>query len=370
MNTLHVVSQNDAVRQRLRIIYHRSGAAIPIVSSKHNDCYNAAMRKPVLTTLLACQLLLLASAAPASAQEPSPDSQEHPTTEDVVHEAGPFVLGGQSFTVVFRSKRIVGAAVPDPEFQTTLAELEIRDSAGRAHYHAAFPHEISGDEFTESLSAAVELLQGRERSGLLITYGIIPSTPLGGQSWQVFGLFDNKLVAFSAPIFAEGDLVNAPEGPPESKRVRTAPSPGLAGEVMNFRVWTGNFFVIYPVRVDFVQAKLRPAFQCSRLTAQGQQPWCQYRIEAERRVPRVEMTFVRLHDEASEQMGTPRHVVIKKESSVEFIAAEGNVDWVEDENGIGLTPGDDFWLKVRIDASEGWIHTQEDFDAIGLPQAG
>jgi hypothetical protein len=28
------------------------------------------------------------------------------------------------------------------------------------------------------------------------------------------------------------------------------------------------------------------------------------------------------------------------------------------------------WLKLRIDGREGWIHTQEDFLAIGLPQSG
>jgi len=26
------------------------------------------------------------------------------------------------------------------------------------------------------------------------------------------------------------------------------------------------------------------------------------------------------------------------------------------------------WLKVRIDGKEGWIHSQEDFDALGMPQ--
>ena len=290
--------------------------------------------------------------------------------EDVTNEAGPFPIGGQRMTVVLHNKHISGEPAPDPEFQTTLAEIEIKDATGVVHYRAAFPHKVKGREFSESLSASVELLQGRERSGLLVTYGTIPSTPLGGQAWQVFGLFDNKVVPFSPPIYAEGDLVNSSEGPTGSRVLRTAPAPGLSGEVLNFRVWTGNFFVIYPVRVDFMQARIAPAFQCYRMTSSGQQPWCQYRIEADRQPPEEEMTFVRLHNEALEGMGTPRHLVVKKDSRVEFIAAEGNVEWSEDENGIGLTPGSDFWLKIRVDTAEGWIHTQEDFAAIGLPQAG
>ncbi len=37
---------------------------------------------------------------------------------------------------------------------------------------------------------------------------------------------------------------------------------------------------------------------------------------------------------------------------------------------IGMRFGDELWLKVRIDGKKGWIHTQEDFVAIGLPPAG
>ena len=79
---------------------------------------------------------------------------------------------------------------------------------------------------------------------------------------------------------------------------------------------------------------------------------------------------MRLHPEADEERGTPAHVVVKKDSKVEFLAAETEVAWNEDADGVGLSVSDDVWLKVRIDGKEGWIHTQEDFTAIGLPQAG
>jgi hypothetical protein len=69
-------------------------------------------------------------------------------------------------------------------------------------------------------------------------------------------------------------------------------------------------------------------------------------------------------------MGPPRHVVVRRNSKVEILATEGEVRWQEEANGVGLNPGEDFWLKVRIDGVEGWIHTQEDFLAIGLPSAG
>ncbi len=82
------------------------------------------------------------------------------------------------------------------------------------------------------------------------------------------------------------------------------------------------------------------------------------------------MTFVRLHVEAEEGMGIPVHVVVRQDSKVEFLEAEVELRWQEDRDGIGMGIGDDPWLKVRVDGKEGWIHTQEDFVAIGLPLAG
>jgi len=288
------------------------------------------------------------------------------TVEDHTRELGPFQLKDHRFTVVLHEKHVGGVAVPDPEFQTTLAEIEIKDEKDSVHYRESFSYELADNEFTDTLSASADLLQGKERSGLLLTYGTLPSTPLGGQSWQVFGLFDDKLVPFSKPIYLEGDLVSQPDG----TIMKTEPGAGLQAEVLNFRVWTGNFFVIYPVRVDFLMSKAMPAWRCFRMTPQGNLPQCQYRVETDPQAAGRGETFVRLHVEAEEGIGTPDHVVVKKDSKVEFLAAEGEVKWEEDEHSVGLSPGDDFWIKVRIDGKEGWIHTQEDFMAIGLPQAG
>lgn len=302
----------------------------------------------------------------ACGQRPQEASPAGPQLADIARVLGPFPLNDQQFTVVLHEKRIQGVPGPDPYFQITLAEIEIKDATGAVHYQKTFPYEVSGTDFLDTLSVSVQLLRGKDRSGLLLSYGYLPSTPQGGVSWQVWGLFDRKLVPFSPPISLEGDLINAADG----NVVQTAAEPGFAGEVLAFRVRTGNFSVIYPVRVDFLLAKAMPAWRCSKMTAQGMQPRCPYRVEADRVSQEEELTFVRLFAEADEGFGTADHVVVKKNSKVEFLAAEGQVDWEEDSNSVGLTPRDDFWIKVRIDGREGWIHTQEDFLAIGLPQAG
>jgi hypothetical protein len=286
--------------------------------------------------------------------------------EDLSHEQGPFQLQNKKFTVVLHEKHIAGIPATDPEFQTTLVGIEIKDEKGVVHYRESFGYELNGTEFSETDSATAEVIEGRQRNGLLITYGSLPSTPLGGQSWQIFGTFNDKLVPFSKPIYAEGDLVDeAPGG-----TLKTSAEPNLQGEVIRFRIWTGNFFVIYPVRIDFILAKAMPAWRCFKMTSRGNLPLCPYQIETDRVPTDADLTFVRLFPEGGEEMGPPDHVVIKRDSKVEFLETEGEVKWEEDEHGVGLNPGDDFWLKVRIDGKEGWIHTQEDFSAVGLPQTG
>jgi len=39
-----------------------------------------------------------------------------------------------------------------------------------------------------------------------------------------------------------------------------------------------------------------------------------------------------------------------------------------DASSVGISADSDLWLKVRIDGKEGWIHSEEDFQALGLPE--
>ena len=82
------------------------------------------------------------------------------------------------------------------------------------------------------------------------------------------------------------------------------------------------------------------------------------------------LPFVRLRREADESTGVTQHVVVKRDSKAEFLGAEAEVVEKENAGNVSLGVSDDVWLKIRIDGREGWIHTQEDFQAIGLPQAG
>jgi hypothetical protein len=116
---------------------------------------------------------------------------------------------------------------------------------------------------------------------------------------------------------------------------------------------------------------------------------CQYRVLPERQLSNSDITFVRLWPSPDEKSGSPEKTVVKKDSKVDLLTALVATHWDEgnpaglpasskgpmhDAGGFGVavgsdgTTGRDLWLKVRIDGKEGWIHSEEDFRALGLPE--
>ena len=71
---------------------------------------------------------------------------------------------------------------------------------------------------------------------------------------------------------------------------------------------------------------------------------------------------------------------MKEDSKVELLSCATVVQWSEgltsrptgkpdsmdDQGGISVS-SDNVQLKVRVDGKEGWIHADEDFNALGLP---
>jgi hypothetical protein len=288
--------------------------------------------------------------------------------EDSTRTIGPLVVGDKEFTVILQIRYIVGPSpVVDQDFRETTVGLQIQDTSGTAHYRISFPYEFNGETFVETTHAWAGSLQGETGSGILLSYNVVPSSPNSGTSWQVFGTFNGKLVPLSKPISAEGELL---EGSSASGAVKTSTEPNRPGDMLHVRIWTGNFFVIVPVQLDWMQAVARPAWRCARMTARGWRPLCRFPVEAERVPSENEMTFVRLHSQPEEGTGIPEHVVVKRDSKVEFLEAEGELIWSERSVTINVSVAGDVWLRVHIDGKDGWIHTQEDFAAVGLPQAG
>ena len=288
--------------------------------------------------------LALALGAAAWAQ-PVPEAT--PEIQDRL--LGPFALGDRSFQATLSIAKLGGAE--------TVSRVQVKDADGMVCFERKLPYQIEGGRFLETTSVQAALLSGKGGSGLLLTYGVIPFTPLGGRSWQVLGVVGGKLIPFSPPVALEGELLGQAAGAPAHASWDEA----LRVDVLNFRIWTGNFFVIVPLEVNWELGYMRPAY---RLVEK-----CRMVVEAQRK-PAGDDSSIRLFQDSDEAAGTPAQVAVKKDSAVELLWAEGRIVWEESEDHVSLSVLEDVWLKVRIDGKEGYIHTNEDFTAIGLPEAG
>jgi len=152
--------------------------------------------------LIIAACLATAGALPVGAQgdggtagrPPEGGAASAPTIEEFRRQEGPLHLGGQRFTVVLQMKRLaVKGRAADPDFGETLTTMEIKDPGGRVHFQQTFPYEVSGDRFIQTTVTSAQMLRGRQGRGLLVTYGILPSTPLGGESWQAGSTLSRRL---------------------------------------------------------------------------------------------------------------------------------------------------------------------------------
>lgn len=293
--------------------------------------------------------------------------------QDVEKRLGPFTVAGQTVTVVTLGKRLPAAS--DGGLTETVASLELRDSSNALNYQKTFAYRVENGKFRESVSVSARLVSGSGLAGLLIRYRRQPAPAGAGESWQIFRLRDGKLAPLDPPAdanplarnggFFGGAILNGGQGAIAS----AAPQ-----DTLEIRAWTGNFYVTVPVRVNWQQGRLMPGQQCFEMRGGPgglAEVACEMRVDASRQPSSADFTFVRLFSEASEDMGIPKHVVLKKDSRIQYLSAKAIVKW--DRNGDEMIARfSDVWLKVLIDDNDdnlGWIHTEEDFSAVGLPAA-
>ncbi len=326
---------------------------------------------------LVCGLKAQAPSAPKANASQARAYDGNPPMEDNEQHLGPFSIRGQNFSVVLHEKRLPGAT--DPHFAQTLSSVEIRDAAGGLTYQKTFQFGIEEGKLERSLKASASLLSGKYFTGLLISYRLKLSGGEDAEAWQVFGYQDGRSKAQDARFRVFDKPMRGDYGANTSAEMKLVTPDGVVtkpitpeGEIFEFRIWTGYFYLFLPVGVDFAHGKLTPGRRCVGIG--GSRPGmheigCDMRVEAERKPPEAETTFLRLYRGEEPAGGEVLHLVLDRNSKIQILGASAYIDW-------GLA-GDlmqvvfrDLWLKVRIDdddEKEGWIHSDEDFAAIGLP---
>jgi hypothetical protein len=226
-----------------------------------------------------------------------------PQPEDVTQTLGPFSIAGEKFTVILHAKCLPEA--PNGKQVQTLSALEIRNHAGAVLYSRAFAYQIVAEKFVQTMTASAKLLPATNGNGLLITYREESSDTRGATFWQVFGFIKGKLGVFASPA--------SPEIPGAAGMMMgTVARGGVMGMPMvqpgdpaELRLWTGNFYVIVPVFVDWRNARLLPGQRCfeSGGGAGLRERGCDLRVEAHRKPSQSDLGFVRMFREPQEYEG-------------------------------------------------------------------
>jgi hypothetical protein len=284
---------------------------------------------------------------------------------------GPFVVGAQNYTILLHDKRIRNAK--DSSFAQTLASLEIMDATSHSTYQINFPYSIDNDRFQKTLSVSADLASGKTGTGLLIHYREKMAQPpaglpQGGEYWQIFSMVNGKLALLGKPT----PIGQPAAGGPYMGVIMRAAKNGAVSvisepDVIDVHAWTGNFYVLVPLRVDWNHGGLSEGQRCMGMVAGGmKEEGCDMQVEAHRKTSAAEYGFARLYSEADEGMGIAEHIVIQQESKVEVLGSKAITRW--NQQGEFVQPVfSDVWLHVRIDGRDGWIHGEEDFAAVGLP---
>jgi hypothetical protein len=324
-----------------------------------------------ISFMLLAGALLFAARAPGVQNPASPQPNSGSAAsglEDLEQRLGPFSIVGQSLTVVLHIKRLRAAS--NPAFRQTLAALEIRDRSGAVLYQKTFPYEVERGNFRQAVTAAARLLPGGSFAALLIRYLAAPAAPGSAVSWQLFQFRSGKLVRFDKPVSR-----NPGPGPFRGAVAMGAGGAmpvgfGVQGDLVELRVWTGNFHVFVPLRVDWAHGQLMPGEQCFEMEAGSlRETGCDLRVEAYRKPAETDPSFVRMFHNSTENEGNARHLVLTKDSKIDFLGAKAIVTWNAEGDAMKIALSD-LWLKVLIDDNDenlGWIHSDEDFSAVGLP---
>lgn len=285
---------------------------------------------------------------------------------------GPFEIEGKEFTVVINELKLSGAS---SIWDEPAESFSIVDQDGRVHFEKSFPLEYDDTGFRESWRIYANALDSRgpkgfrkesgvlkempqkdrPGAGLVLYYSFVPSAPGSGESCQVFAMRGDDLVPLFLPLSVYGRIYQLEPGS-SSNSLKL-----FENDTMRFGVDTHWFEVIVPLRV-FDDLRVVPLHYNATYDLYA------FDVDVEGR-PSEEETFVRLFPEPTAS-SIPRHVIIRKETKVEFILAYASVSIESGDEECSISVDRMPWLKVRINGEEGYVREVEDLNALGLFQSG
>jgi hypothetical protein len=319
----------------------------------------------------------LASVQPPSVPQPPAPPAATPSSEAegkmIEERLGPFSISGNDYAVVLHKKHLPPSQDSGP--LDGVVAMEILDAAGAVQYQRTYPLWADA-EAVSAWQISPHILKGTNGTGLLVRFRPNESS---GFYEQIFGVVNGKFVPFCGPF-------PAMDVKPDASGVYRSVGPlGPQADEIPVMMGTGRFVIAIPIRLDWAEGKLTLAPQCPELAAGNAHAMCQYQMMDPKsflQKPKS-VTFVRLYSSPNENSGKPERVIVKPASQIDLLAYLADVELkqpdflhaplpkefpVSDMASIGFASNSDGWLQVRIDGKVGWIHGNEDLDALGLPE--
>ena len=308
---------------------------------------------------------LVAAPVCASSHTPRTNTQEQPEAQpesqprDFVQNQGPFSIGDQPYTVVLHEKVLGKNGTPPPSenaFLATLAELDIVDANGEAVVQETSPFAFDDGRFLQTLSASASLFSAQGGMALVIQFiqqsqftDQSANTGAGGspvrESWQMFGLSNGRLTKFGPVLplgqgsgIAVGGVVTAVM----TKGGIVVMPLASAAEELQVRAWTGNFYALVPMRVDWMHAQWGEAEACYEL-AEGtlRERGCTMSVEAPRQpASAASDVYVPLFPSVNDKEAV--EVPLTANSTIDFLDVLATVHWKDTAgrwNAVSITSG-------------------------------
>ena len=319
--------------------------------------------------------------SPRQSSASSASAQAEPRLTNSVTREGPFSLGDQQYTVLLQDKVLLENRSHLPSFAdstATLWHLQILDTHENSAYEETFPYSVVQRRFAQPLSASASLLPGTGGVALVLRFLERPSTSpdsesqWDNESWQVFGIVNGHLVPFG-PVLPLGRGTDITVGGALAAvmikgGIELMPMASTA-EVLAFRVWTGHFYALVPVRFDWTHGKWGEGEQCYA-TDNGslRERGCIMRLEAasQPRPSDSDPLYVHLFETPDGNLDNSVNIGISADSHPEFLDMMAIVQWQSTGQRIECRFRN-LWLRIRINGHEGWVHGQQSFAALGLP---
>lgn len=290
--------------------------------------------RPSAWTWLVVVLLI---AAPAQAQR----------VERYPEQFGPFTLGkepGQRVTVTAVYQRLLDAKeywrATTLEYWSIQNETRTILARGRESTRTQPP-----GEFVEAKGLSAYLLEGRGRPMLLLVFGVVPSTPTSGVTYEIWGVDRSGAFRQALVLQPYGEGVMNPIGS-QSGKIALA-----EGRYLDVSEWLGSFAMRIRYEYDEASHRFTPRNSCSPpLSPLFDREGLRQALERGGD-PRVEM-----HE--TPKPGAQRRVArLTEKSRVKLIeACTGR---------FGPGKVHDLWLKVVVDGNAGWV-VESEFHKLGL----